>query len=282
MMTDSIRKYDIKMIGLDLDGTLLNTEKKLTDHTRNILGRAIERGVTVLPATGRPLTGIPNDIMTFPGIRYAVTANGARIVDLVGNKVLFEKLVPYETGKKILEICSQYDALLEVYYNGAGYADETKLQKIQEYVPKAPMAYYIESTRRPVRSVVELFKEKRLPTDKVQAIFRTEEDCKKAWKKIEKEVPDIEITGALSNNIEVNVKGVNKGKGLLMLGELLGIRREQIMACGDGSNDIAMLKEAGLGVAMENAMEPVKDAADVLTLSNDSDGVAAAIEKYVL
>ena len=98
----------------------------------------------------------------------------------------------------------------------------------------------------------------------------------------DEEIPDIEITGALSNNIEVNAKGVNKGRGLMILGELLGIHREEIMAVGDGSNDIAMLREAGLGVAMENATEAVKAAADVVTLSNDQEGAAAAIEKYVL
>lgn len=282
MTTDSINKYSIKMIGLDLDGTLLNSEKQLTAHTRNVLRAAIERGVTVLPATGRPLTGIPKEILEFPGVRYAVTANGARIVDVAERQVLYEKLVPYETGIKILNICSEYDALLEVYFDGVGYADEKKLQKIREYVPKAPMAYYIESTRRPVGSVRDLFEERKAPTDKVQAIFRTREDCRNAWKKVEKEVPDIEITGALSNNIEVNAKGVNKGRGLLMLGELLGIQREEIMACGDGSNDIAMLREAGLGVAMENASETVKQAADVITFTNDCDGVAAAVEKYVL
>ena len=86
----------------------------------------------------------------------------------------------------------------------------------------------------------------------------------------------------MSNNIEVNAKGVNKGRGLLLLGELLGIGSEEIMAVGDGSNDIAMLREAGLGVAMENATDEVKAAADVITLSNDREGAAAAIEKYIL
>ena len=163
-----------------------------------------------------------------------------------------------------------------------GYADEEKLKRIDEYVPKAPMARYIAGSRCPVEDVMALFEERKAPTDKVHALFRTKEEREKAWQEVEKEVPDIEITGALSNNIEVNAKGVNKGRGLLILGELLGIRREEIMAVGDGSNDIAMLREAGLGVAMENATDEVKAAADAITLSNDREGAAAAIEKYVL
>ena len=278
----STNGYRIRMIGLDMDGTLLTTEKELTEHTREVLREAIDRGVVVLPATGRPLAGIPEEVLKFPGVRYAVASNGARIVDLKESRVLYEDLVPYETGRRVLEICSRYDSMLEIYYDGVGYAEEEKLKHLDEYVPRLPMARYIASSRRPVADVRAMHEERKAPTDKVQALFRTTEECKKAWKEVEKEVPDIEITGALSNNIEVNAKGVNKGRGLMILGELLGIHREEIMAVGDGSNDIAMLREAGLGVAMENATEAVKAAADVVTLSNDQEGAAAAIEKYVL
>lgn len=278
----STNGYRIRMIGLDMDGTLLTTEKELTEHTREVLREAIDRGVVVLPATGRPLAGIPEEVLKFPGVRYAVASNGARIVDLKESRVLYEDLVPYETGRRVLEICSRYDSMLEIYYDGVGYAEEEKLKHLDEYVPRLPMARYIASSRRPVADVRAMHEERKAPTDKVQALFRTTEECKKAWKEVEKEIPDIEITGALSNNIEVNAKGVNKGRGLMILGELLGIHREEIMAVGDGSNDIAMLREAGLGVAMENATEAVKAAADVVTLSNDQEGAAAAIEKYVL
>lgn len=278
----STNGYRIRMIGLDMDGTLLTTEKELTEHTREVLREAIDRGVVVLPATGRPLAGIPEEVLKFPGVRYAVASNGARIVDLKESRVLYEDLVPYETGRRVLEICSRYDSMLEIYYDGVGYAEEEKLKHLDEYVPRLPMARYIASSRRPVADVRAMHEERKAPTDKVQALFRTTEECKKAWKEVEKEIPDIEITGALSNNIEVNAKGVNKGRGLMILGELLGIHREEIMAVGDGSNDIAMLREVGLGVAMENATEAVKAAADVVTLSNDQEGAAAAIEKYVL
>ncbi len=278
----STNGYRIRMIGLDMDGTLLTTEKELTEHTREVLREAIDRGVVVLPATGRPLAGIPEEVLKFPGVRYAVASNGARIVDLKESRVLYADLVPYETGRRVLEICSRYDSMLEIYYDGVGYAEEEKLKHLDEYVPRLPMARYIASSRRPVADVRAMHEERKAPTDKVQALFRTTEECKKAWKEVEKEIPDIEITGALSNNIEVNAKGVNKGRGLMILGELLGIHREEIMAVGDGSNDIAMLREAGLGVAMENATEAVKAAADVVTLSNDQEGAAAAIEKYVL
>ena len=88
--------------------------------------------------------------------------------------------------------------------------------------------------------------------------------------------------GSLGYNIEINARGVNKGTALVELGRLLGIRREEIMACGDGDNDTVMLREAGFGVAMGNAEEETKDAADYITLTNEEEGVADAIEKFVL
>ena len=116
---------------------------------------------------------------------------------------------------------------------------------------------------------------------KYRHCLKIEKKKEKAFLEI-KQIPGTEPTGALENNIEVNALGVNKGLGLLKLGELLGIERDEIMACGDGMNDLEMLKEVGFGVAMENAVEPVKDAADYITDSNENDGVAKAIEKFAL
>ena len=97
-----------------------------------------------------------------------------------------------------------------------------------------------------------------------------------------KSIPGIVVTGALDKNIEVNAQGVNKGDALIDLGKRLGIRREDILAFGDGSNDYYMMQKAGTGVAMENGTEEVKEAADYVARSNDEEGVARFIEEYVL
>ena len=273
---------DIKMIGLDLDGTLLNSDKVLTENTKNVLSRAISKGVVVLPATGRPLSGIPKEVLEFPGVRYALTANGARVIDIKEDNIIYENLVPYETAEKLLDIMGKYDTILEVYYDGVGFSSASMLSRVDEFFKSPAMAHYVKSTRRPVDDVRKMFTEGKRPSDKVQAIFLNDEDKLQAWEEIVDTIPDIEITGALENNIEVNAAGVSKGKTLVSLGALLGIEREEIMACGDGANDTDMIKEAGLGVAMENAVLCVKEAADVITASNDDEGVAKAIETYVL
>ena len=117
--------------------------------------------------------------------------------------------------------------------------------------------------------------------DKVQMLFADMEEREEAWKELEREGV-FEQVGSLQYNIEINAVGVNKGTGLVSLGKMLGIWREEIMACGDGDNDIAMLKEVGFGDAMANAEEKVKAVADYITESNNDEGAAKAIEKFVL
>ena len=180
-----------------------------------------------------------------------------------------------------MDIFSDYDTLRDVYYDGIGYSEKEKLVHIQDYVMTKAMGEYILNTRVSVESVEEKFETENRGTDKIQALFRYQTDKEEAWKRIRK-VKGVEATGALENNIEVNAEGVHKGMALLKLGEIFGISREEIAAFGDGSNDTMMLKTVGMGVAMANAMPEVKAAADRLTDSNDEEGVARFIEKYIL
>ncbi len=273
--------HQIRMIGLDLDGTLLNSRKELPLYTREILKKAISRGITVLVATGRPYTGIPEELRNFPGMRYAVTANGARVVDTLTGKVLSERLLPMESAKKTLEIFRKYDTLQEVYFDGQGYADSDKLADIGRYHHNPYMWGYVLSSRIAVPDIREVMRRENRPMDKIQALFANLDEQHRAWEELEKN-KDIVLVGSLGYNIEVNAAGVDKGSGLIELGKLLGIQKEEIMAVGDGDNDIAMLKKAGFGVAMANAGDEVKAAADYVTGTNDEEGAAQAIEIFAL
>ena len=275
-------KQNIKMIGLDLDGTLLDSNKVFSDYSRQVIAEALRRGVVVLPATGRPASGIPREVMEFPGIRYALTSNGARVLDMQEGKVLYERLISYDSGKRLLEILKKYDALLEIYYEGIGYANEEDLKIVKRYMSSPPMADYILNTRRPVKDVCGMYHMEHRTVDKIQALFVSQEEKRAAFAEVKEKVPELAVCGALFNNLEANAKEARKGIALIKLGEILGISKDEIMACGDGSNDIEMIREAGLGVAMSNSIDEVIEAADYVTLSNDEDGAAKAIEKYVL
>lgn len=274
-------RHRIKMIGLDLDGTLLNEKKQITPRTEDVLKRAIAQGVVVLTATGRPWMGVPEELQQFPGMRYALTSNGARILDIQEGRVLEEHLLSVRSAKKALEICGKYDTLQEIYFDGQGYAPREKMAHVEKYHKNPNMWEYMRRTRIPVEDIFEMVDRENRGLDKVQSLFADMEEREKAWDELSKE-DDLELVGSLKYNIEVNARGVNKGTGLVNLGRLLGIRREEIMAFGDGDNDTVMLQEVGFGVAMGNAEEQVKRAADYITLTNDEEGVAEAIEKFVL
>lgn len=269
------------LIGFDLDGTLLTTDKRLTEHTKEVLARAHEKGIILVPATGRPLSGIPDEVLNLPGVRYIISANGGRITDRKRQRLLYEKLVPAETAGRILEIFGKYDALREIYYDGVGYAQEDYLKNISRYLEYPPMAEYVLNTRRPVPDIMKKFEEENRGVDKVQGLFAEIEDRDKALEDM-KSIPDVTVTGALEKNIEVNAKDVNKGRALKILGSILQIRTEDIMAFGDASNDLVMIRETGMGVAMENGIEDVKKAAAYIAPPNDEDGVAKFIETHVL
>lgn len=275
-------KHKIKMIGFDLDGTLLTDQKELGEYTVQILKRAVEEGIVILPITGRPLCGLPEEVTGLPGLRYAITANGARILDLKNAAVLKEQLVSVEKAEKILDILGNYDSLREIYYDGTGYAEREKLEQIDHFFEEGPMAEYVRSTRQPVDNLMDKFRQESREVDKVQGVFADLGEREAALDEIRK-LEGVTITGALHNNIEVNAAGVDKGNALLWLAQYLGIAPEETMAFGDGNNDITLLEKAGTGVAMKNGIEEVKHAADRITeKTNDEEGAAKFIETYVL
>lgn len=270
------------MIGFDLDGTLLTEQKELGEYTVRILERAAEEGIEILPVTGRPLCGLPEEVRKICGLRYAITANGARILDLASGTVLKEQLVDTKTAGQILDILGKYDTLREIYYDGTGYAQREQLAQIEHFFGESAMAEYVRSTRCPVEDLMEKFYTENRAVDKVQGVFADMEERKKALEEIES-LTGVTVTKALKNNIEVNAAGVNKGDALVWLAKRLGIMPKETLAFGDGNNDLALLEKAGTGVAMKNGIEEIKRVADEMTeKTNDEEGVAQFIETYVL
>ncbi len=273
--------HKIKMIGLDLDGTVLTTRKEMTEYTKNTIKKAIDAGVVVLAATGRPISAIAGEFLAIPGMQYAITSNGARILELLSGRVLIESMLSKEKVEQLLHLLFDYDAVLEMFIDGRSYVRRREFEHIHDYYANPSMAEYMLSTRNPVDDLFATLKEKGEGVDKVHCIFRNADDKREAAEKL-KSVSGIVAASSYGANIEINKEGTDKGIGLLKLGAMLGIERDEIMACGDGMNDYEMLKAVGFSVAMENGHPKVKEIADYITASNDEDGVAKAIEKFVL
>ena len=268
---------NVRLIALDLDGTLLNDAKELTERTQRALEAASRSGIEVVLSTGRPVTALPQEVAHFPYIKYALTADGARIENLRTGELLFEGLIPKEMVRPIYDIFDDYDVIEEIYIKGQGYISERDIDHLEEYTTNPAHAAYARRTRKRVAAIHDLLDQ---DIDKAHALFKSFEDREDAMRRI-RQIADLELCDAFPINLEVSAPGINKGEGLKILGEKLGIGTKDMMAFGDSNNDAAMLQTAGVAVVMDNAYESVKEMADVIAPSNEEDGVAAVIEQML-
>lgn len=269
----------IKMIALDLDGTVLTDNKEVTPYTKEVLENAIADGVIVLPCTGRPANAIPKAVMEIKGVKYAISSNGARIVDLDENKVLGGGLISTEEILKLIEIVKKYDTYREVFWDGTGRAEKGQYKLVSKYLSEY-MAGYIRDTRIFVDDLEDYALQVNKDCDKLHIAFADMDERKCAIEDV-KQLGGYEFEAAMPQSIEITAPGISKGAGIIMLGEMLGIKREEIMCVGDGMNDASMLREVGIPVAMGNAVPEIKKLATYITATNNENGVAKAV-KYFL
>ncbi|MEE0800010.1 MAG: Cof-type HAD-IIB family hydrolase [Gemmiger sp.] len=271
---------DIRLIALDLDGTVFNDEKVITARTLTAMQQAIARGVDVIPATGRTVAGVPQEFLKLPGVRYALTSNGASVVELATGRRIAGLPFKAELTGPIYDLVAHSGGALSVFVNGRSYTDEFSSEAALQFFP-ASLHPYLRSSRTVVKDMHELFRLYPHDVEKFSIAYPDAATRDAAWKAVADRF-DVEITSSIPNNMEINAPGVSKGRGLELLAETLGLSMNQVMACGDSGNDLTMVRAAGLGVAMANATPDVLAAADYITDDNNHDGVAKAIEKFVL
>lgn len=274
---------DIRLLALDLDGTTFNSEKIITKRTQNAIEAAIKKGVIVMPATGRPKTGLPDSFISIPGVRYALTSNGGAVVDLLSDSVIHSDFVAYETACRTIDLLLTVDAMVDVYHEGKCYAERKGYEKTLYTYRNIPEWFriYVKKSRIPVDDLRERVYSGKLKIEKFVASFDDMILRQQLFDQA-RMIDGLSVVFGNEFNVEITSAAATKGHSLLAFADKMGIGREQIMACGDSMNDHTMLKAAGLSVAMKNADEDTKALADAVTLSNDEDGVAAAIEKFIL
>ncbi len=273
----------IKLIATDLDGTFVDDQKQLLDENIQAFSECAEKGILIVPATGRTIIGIPEEIKNLSGVRYAITVNGASVVDLKTGEIISSCLLSAETAVRMMELArdSEDDIMYDAYVEGIGYTRQAFWDNLSHYVPDKGIHDLVRKTRKPVPDNIEYIRSNCKMVDKVNLFFVTQEARARMREVLAKE-PGILVSSSLPNNLEINAAGADKGGALLRLAELLGICQEETMAFGDGENDISMIRMAGFGVAMENAEESVKAVADYITVTNNEAGVAAVLRKFVL
>ena len=265
----------IRLIALDLDGTLLDSAKNLSERNRNALAAAAAKGVHIVPTTGRFFGMMPEAIRALPFVRYAITVNGAQVYDREADTALARAEIPVSTAIAAMEVLDGFDCIYDCYQESWGWMTEAMQRKAADYAPDAHYLKMIREFRRPVPELKAHLAAKGADVQKVMLFARKDGD-------VEGVLAELVLTRSTRNNIEINHALAHKGEAMRRLAEALDFGLESCMAFGDGLNDLTMVRDAGLGVAMANAAPEVLAAAKHVTLSNDEDGVAAAIEKFVL
>lgn len=276
----------VKLIALDMDGTLFNNQGEISEKDRETLKKATENGVAVAVATGRAYSELPIELLYEVGIHYAITGNGSAVYRLPNMECVFSDCLDTEVVCTILRELEKLDIYYDIYVEGLIYCPKSVCHNIRKMDMPESLHEHIERTRIVVDDLEEFIRQCGKPIEKTTLNFAYLEDgtClgKTESAAILDRYPQVEYLSGGFHNWEFTRAGVNKGTGLRFLAERLGIPMELTMACGDSENDLSMLKAAQVAVAMENAKPAVKDAATFITLSNEESGVAHAVEMFAL
>jgi HAD superfamily hydrolase (TIGR01484 family) len=239
-----------KLVALDMDGTFLTEERTISPANREWVHKAIEAGVTVIFSTGRGVQSIGPYVEELQLKSPMVSVNGSEIWRSPGI-LLKRHLMETDWIRKLHGLAVEHDTwwwayAVEGMFNRDNWLDDIERPEWLKF------GFYIEdkATLSKVRGIVEDW-----------GVF--------------------EVTNSHPDNLELNPLGISKASGIMEVCNLIGIMMDEVIAMGDSENDLTMIKAAGLGVAMGNAQENVKKAADVVTVTNDEDGVARVIREYV-
>lgn len=274
----------VKLIALDLDGTLFNSQSQISAHNIDTIKKANEAGATVVISTGRPYNGLPFEQLKGSGIRFAITTNGSAIYEIESGKCLFEEAMDEEIILPILDFLLTKDIHMDAFIGGKGYTPVQCVAAGQKLANPPALKHYILNTRVRVDNLPLFIHENQLKVQKMTLNFYPEGDIFKDREEVRKYLesnPAVTTVSGGYNNLEFTRADVNKGVGLQKMAQLLDIPVAQTMAVGDTENDLAIIHAAGFGVAMGNATAAVKSAADYITTSNDEDGVATAIAHFL-
>ena len=280
---------DVRIIALDLDGTLLDSEKRLSEVNRDALARAAEKGVLIVPTTGRFFGMMPPAVRDLPFVRYAITINGAQVYDRETDTAIVRDEIPLDTALQVMELLDRYDVIYDCYRQNWGWMTAALQEKSADYATNEHYLKMVREFRKPVPELKAYLRETAADGDvqKVMLFASNREqstaiDClRKLSDELAARFPEIKVTSSTWNNIELNIRTAHKGNALRRFAEHLGLTLENCMAFGDGMNDFTMVEAAGLGIAMANAEPEVKRVAKDIVPSNDEDGVAKGIEKWI-
>lgn len=269
----------ISLVGFDLDGTLLTPDKKITQYTDRVLRLCAQKHIILVPVTGRPFSGIPQQILSMEFVHFAITSNGSVTGRVPVGDVIRCSLMGGDTVRAVLDAAGT-GIIAEVFTQGTGYHDgETDLLLQEKYRNRPAILSYIRASRRTVPDLHAFLEGRQF--ENISLMFKNPAERDAAKRRIEN-IPGIRVIVPAPTDLEIVCEGADKGRALLQLASDLHVRPDDVMAVGDGSNDRELLACAGISVAMGNAKEDLKKMADYIAPDNEHDGLARALERFVL
>ena len=268
------------IIALDLDGTLLNSNKELSGGNLAALERAADAGWEVVPTTGRFYGGMPEVIRNLPFVRYVITINGAEVADLSTGEVIYKAEIPCEQAVEIMSLLDEHPVIYDCYQSNDAFMTAALKEQIDTTISSPHYRKMVHELRKPVLELKAFLAERAMGVQKVQFFTKYPELRLELMRELPLRFENLSVSSSVSDNVEINQIRANKGEALIALAAHLGLKREQTIAFGDGLNDLSMLEQAGIGVAMDNACPEAKGLADWIAPSCDEDGVACGIYKF--
>lgn len=260
------------MIVLDLDGTLLNSEGKVTENSKNYLKKLKDMGYIIVIATGRIYESVKYVLNGFDCVNYVITDTGASCYDTDNGFTIFNNPIGIETAKKFRKF----------YNDNCLYIDVCDKHTIYKY-SDIDEDYYFIDTKKDWDYIFNNCKN----ISHISINMKTNEQVMEVYEELKKDVPELDINimqDSFSDRrwIETIKKGCTKSKAIFALAKYLNINNSDIMAFGDGLNDIDMLGKCGIGVALNNALPSVKESANfVTTYDYNHDGVIEFLKEYL-
>lgn len=277
-----MRETGTKLLAFDLDYTLLDSQKRLSDENLAALIAAADKGIILVPATGRVYKGLPDKIRELPFIRYCILGNGAMLYDSLEDRIIAEDSIPIAEAEEVFDFAEANALPYDIYAEGGGYMNREWYDSLEDFIDDEATITILRRLRGPVDDFRNYVRARFESVMKVQIYFKDPALRLRMIEEMPKLFPQLSVTSSLPMNMEVNGHFANKGSAIVRLCEALGIDVSESMAIGDGLNDLEMIKAAGIGVAMSNAESAVKSAADYITGSCEESGLAQAIKELLL
>lgn len=271
---------NIKLLACDIDGTILNSKNELTVQTKKALQNVIDNNIKLVISTGRAFSAIDPNILSINGIDYAICSNGAVIYDLKNQNTIYSDEMQLDTAIEILKTAMEFEICPAVFVKSSAYTVKKIYDSPEEFGLNKYWLEYYKNTRIPVEDLISFLKQENSPVEKIFLLVKNYSEKQTIMQKLAK-FKEVFVTTSGVNNIEILNKTADKSRAVEFLANRLNIKKENIISAGDSPNDIGMFKVSGFSIAMGNSFEEAKLNASVITDSNDNDGLAKAIDKYI-